>query len=98
MSNEDPTCVLKMLKDLRSGTDAYKRSTGIPLRLSSDLSQSRTIKEDEGRASPKRAKLDDSFNSSSTDLVPKSPWEWRRLKGEVSFLYCLLKKKTYRFL
>ncbi|XP_043468626.1 mitotic spindle assembly checkpoint protein MAD1-like [Leptopilina heterotoma] len=83
MSNEDPTCVLKMLKDLRSGTDAYKRSTGIPLRLSSDLSQSRTIKEDEGRASPKRAKLDDSFNSSSTDLVPKSPWEWRRLKGEM---------------
>lgn len=83
MSNEDPTCVLKMLKDLRSGTDAYRHSTGLPLRLSNDSTLSKSIKEDEYRTSPKRVKLDDSHNSSSSETVPNSPWEWRRLKAEM---------------
>ena len=86
MSNEDPTCVVKMLKDLRSGTEAYRRSSGIPLRLSGDTPQAKSFRDEQSRVTPKRPRLDESENSTLSESVPKSPWEWRRLKGEVKLI------------
>lgn len=96
MSNEDPTCVVKMLQDLRSGTEAYRRSSGIPLRLSGDPPLTKIFRDEESRASPKRPKLDESANSTSSELVLKSPWEWRRLKGEVKLNKLLEVNIIYR--
>ncbi|XP_026666569.1 mitotic spindle assembly checkpoint protein MAD1 isoform X2 [Ceratina calcarata] len=53
--------------------------TGRPSQVFGDLETS--------GSSPKRPRLDDSDNSilnkSDTESTPSSPWEWRRLKGEV---------------
>ncbi|XP_076226270.1 mitotic arrest-deficient 1 [Nomia melanderi] len=87
MDDKDPTSVIKMIKDLRSGSEAYRKSSSsLSLRLSGTAFPSLT--EHEGcTISPKRPRLDDSINStlnrSETETVPGSPWEWRRLKGEV---------------
>ncbi|XP_033218110.1 uncharacterized protein LOC117173576 [Belonocnema kinseyi] len=94
MTNEDPTCVVKMLQDLRSGTEAYRRSSGIPLRLSGDPPLKKSFRDEESRASPKRPRLDESANSTTSELVPKSPWEWRRFKGEIFYLPSYFKPIT----
>lgn len=89
MSDEDPTSVIKMIKDLRSRSEAYRKSSsGMSLRLSGTTYTSSIFNDLEGCAiSPKRPRLDDSSNStlnkSEIDTAPGSPWEWRRLKGEV---------------
>ena len=88
MSNEDPTCVVKMLRDLRSGTEAYRRSSGISLRLSGDTSVAKTFKDEESRATPKCPRLDDSTSLALSDSIPKSPWEWKRFKAEVNSILC----------
>ncbi|XP_015429579.1 PREDICTED: mitotic spindle assembly checkpoint protein MAD1 [Dufourea novaeangliae] len=87
MDDKDPTSVIKMIKDLRSGSEAYRKSnSGLSLRLSSTAYTS--FGDHEGcNISPKRPRLDETPNStlnkSETGTVPGSPWEWRRLKGEV---------------
>ncbi|XP_003703551.1 mitotic arrest-deficient 1 [Megachile rotundata] len=90
MDDKDPTTVIKMIKDLRSGSEAYRKSSssGVSLRLSGTAFTSPLFSEqEECIISPKRRRLDDSdssiSNKSQTETVPGSPWEWRRLKGEV---------------
>ncbi|EFN76971.1 Mitotic spindle assembly checkpoint protein MAD1 [Harpegnathos saltator] len=75
-----------MIKDLRSGTESYRKSGGV--RFSGTGYKSLVFNEsDENIISPKRAKLEDSdtsvANKSLSDSMPGSPWEWRRLKGEI---------------
>ncbi|XP_054004659.1 mitotic spindle assembly checkpoint protein MAD1 isoform X1 [Hylaeus anthracinus] len=86
MDDKDPTSVIKMIKDLRSGSEAFRKSsTSFSLRLSGTTFPS-LGDHDASPVTPKKRKLDDSntsiLNKSDTD-VPCSPWEWRRLKGEV---------------
>ena len=89
MDEKDPTSVIKMIQDLRSGSEGYRKSSSsMPLRLSGTAYTASAFADHDGcTISPKRPRLDDSSNStlnkSETDVVPGSPWEWRRLKGEV---------------
>lgn len=88
MSDQDPTSVINMLKDLRSGAESYRRSVNLPLLYSgTGYISSKFNENDDSAISPKRLKLDDSetsaINKTQSDFVPGSPWEWRRLKGEV---------------
>ncbi|XP_032666552.1 mitotic spindle assembly checkpoint protein MAD1 isoform X2 [Odontomachus brunneus] len=88
MSDDDPTSVINMIKDLRSGTESYRKSGGVPVRFSGTGYKPLVFNEsDEDIVSPKRSKLEESdtsvANKSQSDSVPGSPWEWRRLKGEV---------------
>ncbi|XP_076249676.1 mitotic arrest-deficient 1 isoform X2 [Calliopsis andreniformis] len=90
MNDKDPTSVIKMIKNLRSGSENYRKSSSssMSLRLSGTAYPSPVFSDHEGcTVSPKRPRLDDSCNStlnkSETDAVPGSPWEWRRMKGEV---------------
>lgn len=90
MDDKDPTSVIKMIKDLRSGSEAYRKSSssGVSLRLSGTTFPSTLFNEQhECTISPKRRRIDDSdssaLNKSETEIAPGSPWEWRRLKGEV---------------
>lgn len=86
MDDEDPTSFINIIKDLRKSTGSYSQSTGVPF---SGISYATPIfnKNDEDIVSPKRAKLDEpaasAVNQNQSDSVPSSPWEWRRLKGEV---------------
>ncbi|XP_076294656.1 mitotic arrest-deficient 1 isoform X2 [Lasioglossum baleicum] len=88
MDDKDPTSVIKMIKDLRSASESYRRSGGapLPLRLSGTTYMS-FGDHDISTVTPKRPKLDDSANAtlnmSETETAPGSPWEWRRLRGEV---------------
>lgn len=94
MADQRPTSVSKMIKDLRSETEAYRRSSSssnsFPLRRDSQLHRASTSKQEESlHETPKRPKLDDtavngSLNKSDAESVPGSPWEWRKMKGEVS--------------
>ena len=89
MDDQDPTSVIKMIKDLRSGSEAYRKSSssGISLRLSGTTFTSALFNEqEECNITPKRRRLDSdssALNKSETEIAPGSPWEWRRLKGEV---------------
>ena len=89
MDEKDPTSVIKMIQDLRSGSENYRKSSSsVSLRLSGTTYTPSSFADHDGcTISPKRPRLDDSSNStlikSETDVVPGSPWEWRRLKGEV---------------
>ncbi|XP_078045428.1 mitotic arrest-deficient 1 [Augochlora pura] len=87
MDDKDPTSVIKMIKDLRSASESYRKSnSGLSLRMSGTAFMS-LGDYDACTSSPKRPKLDDSANSTSsrseTEIAPGSPWEWRRLRGEV---------------
>ncbi|XP_076644643.1 mitotic arrest-deficient 1 isoform X2 [Halictus rubicundus] len=87
MDDKDPTSVIKMIKDLRSASESYRRSSGaLPLRLSGTTYVSLSD-QDASTITPKRPRLDDSanatLNKSETEPAPGSPWEWRRLRGEV---------------
>lgn len=92
MDGKDPTSVIKMIKDLKAGSEAYRKSNnGVSLRLSGTAYTSLTFGEsDECVISPKRPRLNDSTDSSlnmcEAETVPTSPWEWRRLKGQVIYL------------
>lgn len=88
MGDDDPTSILNMIKDLRSGTESYRKSGGVPVRLSGTGYKPSVFNDnDEDIVSPKRPKLEEPdtsvANKSQSDSVPGSPWEWRRLKGEV---------------
>lgn len=90
MTDEDPTSVITMIKDLRSGVGSFRRSTGVPVRLSGAgyISTKFNDSNDDVISPSKRPRLDDStdtstHNKTQSDSVPNSPWEWRRLKGEV---------------
>nr|XP_012232777.1 PREDICTED: LOW QUALITY PROTEIN: mitotic spindle assembly checkpoint protein MAD1 [Linepithema humile] len=88
MSDQDPTSVINMLKDLRSGAESYRRSVNLPLLFSgTGYISSKFNESDDSVITPKRLRLDDSetsiINKTQSDSVPGSPWEWRRLKGEV---------------
>lgn len=88
MDNQDSTSIINMIKDLRSGAESYRRSTGIPVRVpGTSYIRSKFNESDDSIISPKRQKLDESdtstINKTQSDSVPGSPWEWRRMKGEV---------------
>lgn len=88
MEDQDPTSIINMIKDLRSGTESYRESIGVPVRYSgTGYIRSKFNESDDSIISPKRQKLDDSntsiVNKTQSDSVPGSPWEWRRMKGEV---------------
>ncbi|XP_046824472.1 mitotic spindle assembly checkpoint protein MAD1 isoform X1 [Vespa crabro] len=91
MDDKDPTSVIKMIKDLRSGSEAYRRNSGVSVRLSGTAYNPPMFNNSDACSiSPKRQKLDDTAvvnpvipNKSENDPVPGSSWEWRRLKGEV---------------
>lgn len=89
MDDKDPTSVIKMIKDLRSASESYRRSSGapLPLRLSGTAYMS-FGDHDVSTVTPKKPRLDDSanatLNKSETESAPGSPWEWRRLRGEVT--------------
>ncbi|XP_043516097.1 mitotic spindle assembly checkpoint protein MAD1 [Frieseomelitta varia] len=89
MDDKDPTSVIKMIKDLRSGSEAYRRSnsSAVSLRLSGTAYTPMAFSEADECPSPKKPRLDDSNNSNlnkaEVEIVPTSPWEWRRLKGQI---------------
>lgn len=88
MGDDDPTSVINMIKDLRSGTESYRKSGGVPVRFSGTGYKPSVVNEsDEDIVSPKRLKHEEPdtsvVNKSQSASVPGSPWEWRRLKGEV---------------
>jgi len=88
MDDQDPTSVINMIKDLRSGAQCYQRNARESIRFSgSGYVSSKFDESDDGIVSPKRRKLDESdtsvLNKTQSSSVPGSPWEWRRLKGEV---------------
>ncbi|XP_011883237.1 PREDICTED: mitotic spindle assembly checkpoint protein MAD1 [Vollenhovia emeryi] len=89
MSDQDPTSIINMIKDLRSGAESYRRSVGVPVRFSGTgyLSSKFNESSDDDVTSPKQLRLDESDssvnNQTQSDSVPGSPWEWRRMKGEV---------------
>ena len=91
MDDKDPTSVIKMIKDLRSGSEAYRRSNSstVSLRLSGTAYTPMAFNEANECPSPKKPRLDDSNNSNlnkaEVEIVPTSPWEWRRLKGQVIY-------------
>lgn len=89
MDDQDPTSVINMIKDLRSGTDSYRKSIGASLRFSgAGYIRTKFNENDDSVISPKRQKLDESdtsiINQTQSDSAPGSPWEWRRMKGEVN--------------
>ncbi|XP_076761521.1 mitotic arrest-deficient 1 [Xylocopa sonorina] len=87
MDDKDPTSVIKMIKDLRSGSEAYRKSnsSSTSLRLSGTTFAFSDF--ETHSITPKRPRMEESSNSTlsknETENVPTSPWEWRRLKGEV---------------
>lgn len=90
MVDNDSTSVIRMINDLKSGTEMYQKSNSkVSLRLSGTGHPSQVFGDLEmSGISPKRPRLDDSENNSTLnrsdiDSAPSSPWEWRRLKGEV---------------
>ncbi|XP_012531863.1 mitotic spindle assembly checkpoint protein MAD1 [Monomorium pharaonis] len=89
MSDQDPTSIISMIKDLRSGAESYRKSVGVPVRFSGTgyISSKFNDSSDDGIVSPKRPRVDDSDtsinNKTQSDSIPGSPWEWRRMKGEV---------------
>jgi len=89
MDNQDPTSIINMIKDLRSGAESYRRSVGVPVRFSGTgyIASKFNESSDDSITSPKRPRLDESDtsinNKTQSDSVPGSPWEWRRMKGEV---------------
>lgn len=104
MEDEDPTCVVKMIKDLRSGSGGFRRNSLISssLRLSSASAVPSSLivgdndDEENFKRTPKRPRIDDSsitLNKSGIENALGSPWEWRRLKGEV-----IIKKVTNFYL
>ncbi|KYM89664.1 Mitotic spindle assembly checkpoint protein MAD1 [Atta colombica] len=86
MSDQDPTSIINMIKDLRSGTESYRRSVGIRFSGTGYVS-SKFNESSDSITSPKRLRLDESDtsinNKTKSDSIPGSPWEWRRMKGEV---------------
>jgi len=86
---EPPTSIINMIKDLRSGAESYRRSAGVPVRFSGTgyISSKFNESSDDSITSPKRPRIDESDtslnNKTQSDSVPGSPWEWRRMKGEV---------------
>lgn len=88
MTDEDPTSFINMIEDLRSGVGSYRKSTGVPVRLSgTGYVPTKFNESNDSIISPKRPRLDDSdtptLNKTQSESAPGSPWEWRRLKGEV---------------
>lgn len=89
MDDQDPTSIISMIKDLRSGAESYRRSIGVPVRFSGTgyISSKFNDSSDDSIISPKRPRIDESDtsinNKTQADSVPGSPWEWRRMKGEV---------------
>lgn len=89
MSDQDPTSIINMIKDLRSGAKSYRKSSGVSVRYSGTSYMSSMFDESEESIPPKQQKLDESVtpvsSKNQSDSVPGSPWEWRRLKGEVIY-------------
>ncbi|KAL6258486.1 hypothetical protein P5V15_010443 [Pogonomyrmex californicus] len=90
MGDQDPTSIINMIKDLRSGAESYRRSVGVPLRYSGTgyISSKFNENSDDSIISPKRPRIDESDSSltnktQDSNSIPGSPWEWRRMKGEV---------------
>lgn len=89
MDDKVPTSVIEMIEDLKSGCEAYRRSNSstIPVMLSGTAYTPMAFDESDEGPSPKKPRLDNSNNSnlnkSEIEIVPSSPWEWRRLKGQV---------------
>ncbi|XP_012287257.1 mitotic spindle assembly checkpoint protein MAD1 isoform X2 [Orussus abietinus] len=90
MSDSDPTGVIKMITELCAGSETYRRNSRKSFRLSSTAVTPHSILSDDNddcNTPPKRIKFDDSsdslVNKTECDSMPSSPWEWRRLKGEV---------------
>jgi len=89
MDNQDPTSIINMIKDLRSGAESYRRSVEVPVRFSGTgyIASKFNESSDDSFNSPKRPRIDESDtsinNKTQSDSVPGSPWEWRRMKGEV---------------
>lgn len=89
MSDQDPTSIINMIKDLRSGAESYRRSVGVPVRFSGTgyISSKFDESTDDSVSSPKRPRIDESDtsinNKTQSESIPGSPWEWRRMKGEV---------------
>lgn len=90
MDDQNPTRISKMIREMRSGTDRLQRSSSNSFSLRTEAVQRLSTANQVGESlseTPKRQKLDDSANSFSnkTDSeIPGSPWEWRKMKGEVS--------------
>ncbi|XP_066589781.1 mitotic spindle assembly checkpoint protein MAD1-like [Prorops nasuta] len=84
--DDNPTGVIKLIKDLRSGADAYNRSSALPLRLSG-MGYTPSVLNDSSDVTHacKRQRVDESNNSLNTsdNETSATPWEWKRLKAEV---------------
>lgn len=85
---------------LKSENEALRRLSGNSSFLRID--SQKQLKEEAGGSyceTPKRQKLEDSSNKtlniSDTEFVPPSPWEWRKVKGEVSLVVKRYLKLVY---
>lgn len=97
--------MFKMIQDLQSGTEAYRRSGSNrlslnvgPSRLSYSNSNVSTPEDNRlhGSTPLKRPRIDEEkeengsiLGKSTMDEIPCSPWEWRRLRAEVSFSFII---------
>lgn len=74
--NKDSTSVIKMIEDLRSGSEAYKTgNSSVSLQLLEITYKSPISNDHEGCViSPKRPSS--ILNKSEIDTAPGSPWEW----------------------
>ena len=98
MDSQNPAGVSKIKPDFRSAADSYQRSStssnasSFSLHRQSfhRLSTASTSNDNaENYETPKRQKFENSVDSvlNKSDLdgtIPGSPWQWRKMKGEVS--------------
>ncbi|XP_034935395.1 mitotic spindle assembly checkpoint protein MAD1 [Chelonus insularis] len=86
MSNEDPTTVLKMLNELKSSTNSHLCYNSLPSQYSRTKVSSPISFMEDKNTPPKRKKvdsIDEKMSFIDSESAPGSPWEWRRLRGEV---------------
>jgi hypothetical protein len=93
MDEQHKTNINKTIRDVRYGSDTYQRlsnSSTLNLHRESILrSSAANVNDETFPETPKRQKLDNSDDeklNTSVESIPGSPWEWRRMKGEVSII------------
>lgn len=72
---------------LSSSTNKFKRTSGIPLNEGHSSSTTSFYVDDSTppkRRKPSETRESSFLNTTDSEPAPSSPWEWRRLKGEVN--------------
>lgn len=98
MDDQTPTAVIKIIQKLKSETGTQRMSSSSMMNTSS-VSSIGALNESgmDDFLSPKRQRLN-SGSFSYDQQAPPSPWEWRRLKGEVNKHYKQQNKTEINYL